>query len=67
VDGLHQASGIPEGQVIELHGNTTYDACLNRDRTPLDPIADLVIRAEIGPSLNAAVGSGYLNMRKETF
>ena len=24
IDGLHQASGIPAGQVIELHGNTTY-------------------------------------------
>ncbi len=29
IDGLHQASGIPEGQVIELHGNTTYGACLD--------------------------------------
>jgi NAD-dependent deacetylase len=28
IDGLHQASGIPEGQVIELHGNTTYARCL---------------------------------------
>jgi NAD-dependent deacetylase len=144
VDGLHQASGIPEGQVIELHGNTTYAACLdcgarfdlgpiraaferdgtlptcercdgivktatisfgqampkeamrqaegasrscdlflavgsslvvypaaafpelaqrngarlvilNRERTPLDPLADLVLNAEIGPTLAAAV------------
>jgi len=38
VDGLHQASGIPEGQVIELHGNTTYAACLNCSR-----------RFELGP------------------
>ena len=29
IDGLHQASGIPEGKVIELHGNTTYGACLD--------------------------------------
>jgi NAD-dependent deacetylase len=146
VDGLHQASGIPEEQVIELHGNTTYASCLdcgrrfelgpirsaferderlpvcdrcggivktatisfgqamppeamrraeeatlacdlflavgsslvvypaagfpelarrngarlvilNRDPTPLDPIADLVLNAEIGPTLSAAVGS----------
>src|SRR6476661_6204789 len=28
IDGLHQASGIPEEQVIELHGNTTYATCL---------------------------------------
>ena len=28
IDGLHQASGIPPNQVIELHGNTTYAHCL---------------------------------------
>ena len=146
VDGLHQASGIPEGLVIELHGNTTYATCLdcgkrfelgpirtaferdeslpvcdrcrgivktatisfgqamppdamrraeeatlacdlflavgsslvvypaagfpelarrsgarlvilNRDPTPLDALADLVLNTEIGPTLAAAVGS----------
>jgi NAD-dependent deacetylase len=29
IDGLHQASGIPDDQVIELHGNTTYAVCLD--------------------------------------
>ncbi|HZU90751.1 MAG TPA: NAD-dependent protein deacylase [Stellaceae bacterium] len=29
IDGLHQASGIPEEQVVELHGNTTYAHCLD--------------------------------------
>lgn len=29
IDGLHQASGVPEEQVIELHGNGTYASCLN--------------------------------------
>lgn len=29
IDGLHQASGIPEDRVIELHGNTTYATCLS--------------------------------------
>jgi NAD-dependent protein deacetylase/lipoamidase len=28
IDGLHQRSGVPDGQVIELHGNGTYAACL---------------------------------------
>lgn len=28
IDGLHQASGIPDAQVHELHGNTTYARCL---------------------------------------
>ncbi len=29
IDALHQASGVPDGQVIELHGNTTYAKCLD--------------------------------------
>ncbi|MBS0242963.1 MAG: Sir2 family NAD-dependent protein deacetylase [Proteobacteria bacterium] len=28
IDGLHQASGIPEDKIIELHGNATYATCL---------------------------------------
>lgn len=29
IDGLHQRSGISDEQVIELHGNGTYAACLD--------------------------------------
>ena len=29
VDNLHQASGVPEDKVIELHGNATYARCLS--------------------------------------
>ncbi len=29
IDGLHQASGIPDEKIIELHGNTTYATCLD--------------------------------------
>lgn len=29
IDGLHQASGLADDQVIELHGNSTYAACLD--------------------------------------
>lgn len=29
VDNLHQASGVPEAQVIELHGNASYATCLS--------------------------------------
>ncbi len=28
IDGLHQASGVPDDRVIELHGNATYSTCL---------------------------------------
>jgi NAD-dependent protein deacetylase/lipoamidase len=29
IDGLHQASGLDDAAVIELHGNTTYAHCLD--------------------------------------
>jgi len=29
IDGLHQASGVPPGKVVELHGNGTYAKCLS--------------------------------------
>lgn len=29
IDNLHQASGIPPQDVVELHGNTTYATCLS--------------------------------------
>jgi NAD-dependent deacetylase len=29
IDGLHQASGLADEQIIELHGNGTYAHCLN--------------------------------------
>ena len=32
IDGLHQASGIPENKIIELHGNSTYAVCLTCGR-----------------------------------
>jgi NAD-dependent deacetylase len=32
IDGLHQASGIPDDRVIELHGNGTYARCLTCQR-----------------------------------
>ena len=39
VDGLHQASGIPDAQVIEIHGNTTYATCLDcGTRHELEPV-----------------------------
>jgi len=29
IDGLHQKSGIADGRVVELHGNSTYATCLD--------------------------------------
>jgi NAD-dependent deacetylase len=50
IDGLHQASGVPDRQVIELHGNTTYAACLDCDeRHELAPIRAAFERDETPP------------------
>jgi NAD-dependent deacetylase len=39
IDDLHQRSGVPAEQVIELHGNTRYARCLDcGGRAELDPI-----------------------------
>lgn len=39
VDGLHQLSGVPDEKVIELHGNSTYAACLDcGERYEIDEI-----------------------------
>ena len=41
IDGLHQVSGVPDGNIVELHGNGTYAACLDcRTRYELAPIFD---------------------------
>jgi NAD-dependent deacetylase len=32
IDNLHQASGISAGDVVELHGNTTYATCLGCEK-----------------------------------
>ncbi|MFP6808679.1 MAG: Sir2 family NAD-dependent protein deacetylase [Pseudomonadales bacterium] len=39
VDGLHQKSGVPDEQLIELHGNANYASCLDcHQRYELDDI-----------------------------
>lgn len=41
IDGLHQASGVPDEKMIELHGNATYAKCLDcARRYPLAPIIE---------------------------
>jgi len=29
IDNLHQNSGVPDNQIVELHGNATYASCLS--------------------------------------
>ncbi len=42
VDNLHQASGVPEDRIIELHGNASYAKCLACGRR--HELADLKAR-----------------------
>ena len=50
VDGLHQRSGVPEDRVIELHGNSTFAACLDCGlRHELDPILSAFEKDETLP------------------
>jgi NAD-dependent deacetylase len=42
IDNLHQASGVPPEQIVELHGNTTYALCLDCSaRHELPPIREV--------------------------
>jgi len=57
VDGLHQASGVPERQVIEVHGNSTYASCLDcGERYELGPIREAFERDETPPVCAACGG-----------
>ena len=57
VDGLHQESGVPDGQIIELHGNTTYATCLGcGQRHELAPIRETFMTNETPPSCEACGG-----------
>lgn len=41
IDGLHQESGVPDENMIELHGNATYATCLTcATRYELEPIKE---------------------------
>jgi NAD-dependent deacetylase len=57
IDGLHQASGIAEDQVIELHGNSTYARCLDcKARHELDALRADFERDGTAPLCNACGG-----------
>ena len=57
IDGLHQASGVSEDRVIELHGNTTYAHCLDcARRYELAALRLVFERAEAAPLCDACGG-----------
>ena len=58
VDGLHHASGIPAGKIIELHGNTTRIRCMHcGEKTPTGEIWDRLVAGDIAPECSCG---GYL-------
>ncbi len=57
VDGLHQASGVPDSKVIELHGNSTYATCLDcGERHELEEIKRIFSKDETLPECVACGG-----------
>ncbi len=57
IDGLHQRSGIPHEHVVELHGNSTYAACLTcATRYELPPILEAFKKDETLPVCESCGG-----------
>lgn len=57
IDGLHQASGVPDDKVIELHGNGTYAKCLDCGRRfELEWVAEIFAIDERLPLCTACRG-----------
>lgn len=51
IDGLHTRAGVPEGRIIEIHGNGTYAACLScGKRHEIDWARDMVERHGAAPA-----------------
>jgi NAD-dependent deacetylase len=57
VDDLHQRSGVPDDKLVELHGNSTYAACLDCGlRYDLAPIMAAFEKDETLPVCGACNG-----------
>jgi NAD-dependent deacetylase len=64
IDNLHQASGIPAADVVELHGNTSYALCLDCARRY--EIAEMRERFDAERSLDCACG-GFIKTATVSF
>ena len=58
IDGLHQAAGIPQARVIELHGNTTRVRCMSCGAT--SSVHDAQARIKAGDPAPECSCGGYL-------
>ena len=58
VDGLHQASGLPDDIVTELHGNTRRIRCMSCSAlTPVDEVQERLASGDAAPECSCG---GYL-------
>ena len=58
IDGLHQASGLPDHKIIELHGNTRRARCMSCDR--ISPVEEAFDRIAAGDPAPECPCGGYL-------
>ena len=66
IDGLHQASGVPDERVVELHGNTTYAHCLDcKTRYELDALRIAFERDDTAPICDEC--GGYIKTATVSF
>lgn len=65
VDNLHQDSGVPPDQVIEVHGNATYARCLNCGKRY--EIEKLKPRWEAGEDLTCVFCTGLIKTATISF
>ncbi len=58
VDGLHQASGLPDDKIVELHGNTCRIRCMSCQK--ISPIDDVRQRLTAGDRAPECECGGFL-------
>ncbi len=58
IDGLHQAAGLPEDRVIELHGNTRRVRCMSCSQ--VFPLAETLARIQKGDAAPDCACGGHL-------
>ncbi len=58
VDGLHQASGLPDEKIVELHGNTCRIRCMSCQKiSPIDEVQQRLANGDTAPECECG---GYL-------
>ena len=58
IDGLHQASGLPDDKIVELHGNTCRIRCMSCQKIP--PIDGVQQRLSSGDRAPECECGGFL-------